>query len=200
MDGFNVSHKFWLPLLALFTGARMEEMCQLRASQVNQVDGVWCLNIAQEYPDQSVKTAEDRIVPLHPFRIDQLGFHHYALSRAPEDRIFPDLKRVNDRWGHYASRDFRTFKKACGIDAPKNTKVFHSFRHNVETILQDLEVDQKYINQLTGHAEKGESARYGKPNIELIYERAVLALPWPKKLALEKIKSRWARQHPAKCQ
>ena len=101
MDGFNVSHKFWLPLLALFTGARMEEMCQLRANQVIQVDGVWCLKIAQDYPDQSVKTAEDRIVPLHPFLILNGSMTDGAImppeisehSKRPAGLMLPKIQR-----------------------------------------------------------------------------------------------------------
>ena len=77
-DGFDSQYKFWVPLLALFTGCRMEEICQLRASQVVQEEGIWCLRIAKEYPDQSVKTSENRTVPLHPYLIEQLGFHKLA--------------------------------------------------------------------------------------------------------------------------
>lgn len=188
-DGFDSAYKFWVPLLALFTGCRMEEICQLRVSQVIQEGDIWCLKIAKEYPDQSVKTSEDRIVPLHPFLIEQLGFHLFARGKEPDDRLFTDLNRINNRWGHYVSRHFTVFKKHCGVTNPKVS--FHSFRHLMETTLQGLEVNQRVINQLLGHSEKGEHARYGKPNIPLIYERAVMSLPWPEKLALDKVQSRW---------
>lgn len=110
-DGFSAPYKFWVPLLALFTGSRLEELCQLRASQVIQVENIWCLKIAMDYPDQSVKTSEDRTVPLHPFLIDRLGFHLFVQSEQPDDRLFSELKRINNRWGHYAGRDFTSFKK-----------------------------------------------------------------------------------------
>jgi integrase len=190
-DGFDQPYKFWVPLLGLFTGARLEEICQLRASQVIKEKGIWCLKIAEDYPDQSVKTSETRLVPLHPLLTDKLGFHKWVQETAPDDRVFSELTRRNNRWGQYVTRYFKNYKENVGIISEKGKKVFHSFRHNVETILQDKEVDQKFIDQLTGHAEKGESARYGKTNIELIFKNAVLSLPWAKKLALHKIKSRW---------
>ena len=39
--------RFWIPLLALYTGCRMEELCQLYVDQVIKIDGVWCLRKLQ---------------------------------------------------------------------------------------------------------------------------------------------------------
>jgi hypothetical protein len=38
-------HRFWLPLLALFSGARLGELCQLSVDDVREIEGVWCLEI-----------------------------------------------------------------------------------------------------------------------------------------------------------
>ncbi len=154
-----------------------------------QVENIWCLKIAMDYPDQSVKTSEDRTVPLHSFLIDQLGFHLFSQSKQPDDRLFSELKRINNRWGHYAGRDFTSSKKKCGITNSKVT--FHSFRHLMETTLQGMEADQRLIDQLLDHSVRAEHSRYGKPNIPLIYEKCICPLPWPEKLALDKIKSSW---------
>jgi hypothetical protein len=34
-------YQFWLPLLGLYTGCRIEELCQLHVEDVRQVDGIW---------------------------------------------------------------------------------------------------------------------------------------------------------------
>jgi hypothetical protein len=40
--------KFWLPLLGLYTGARLEELCQLHLADIEEVDGVWILGIKSD--------------------------------------------------------------------------------------------------------------------------------------------------------
>ena len=49
----------------------MNELSQLRAQDVQQVDGVWTINITPEAG--TVKNKEARRVPLHPHIIEQ-GF------------------------------------------------------------------------------------------------------------------------------
>lgn len=39
---------FWLPLLGLYTGARMEELCQLLLEDVVKRDGFWCIDIRED--------------------------------------------------------------------------------------------------------------------------------------------------------
>ena len=59
-------HRYWLPLLGLFTGARPGEPCQLLVSDVREIEGVWCFDITAE-GGRSLKTrAAHRQVPLHP--------------------------------------------------------------------------------------------------------------------------------------
>ena len=75
-------HRRWIALLALFTGARANEICQLYADYVQQVDGIWCLNIRSGRPDQKLKTANSaRLVPLHRHLL-QAGFIEFVKDRA----------------------------------------------------------------------------------------------------------------------
>ena len=36
---------YWLPLLAYFTGLRIEELCQLRIEDIVQIDGLYCVHV-----------------------------------------------------------------------------------------------------------------------------------------------------------
>ena len=63
---------FWMPLIGLYTGMRIEEVCQLYVSDLKLMDGIWCLDVNQDKPDKSVKTSERRIVPLHPFLVQRI--------------------------------------------------------------------------------------------------------------------------------
>jgi len=183
---------FWIPLLALYTGCRMEELCQLYVNQVLKVEGVWCLEIDEKYEDQSVKTSEKRLVPLHPFLIGELKFPEFVKSlEDPEGRVWVNLIRVNSRYGHGFGRWFGEFKKRSGIDSRK--KVFHSFRHTVITHLKYKDVQDRFISELVGHSIEGEKGRYGKRfNPKKLLKETVSKLDFHKELDFSHLKSsRW---------
>jgi len=133
-DKHKKDHNFWIPLIGLFSGMRLEEICQLYVSDLIRIDGIWCLDIKEEKdkPDKSVKTGEKRSVPLHPFLVDDMNFVGYV-KRLPDKkgRIFPKMKRVNNRYGHGLGQWFTKFKVRCGLDPTPRKKTFHSFRHTV---------------------------------------------------------------------
>ena len=122
---------FWVPLLSLLTGARLEELCQLRLEDVKQRDGFWCLDIREDNADRkSVKMVEQRIIPLHPFIVEGLQFPDYAASiDKTKKRVFYELPHVGDRWGHGTTQWFRGFRNRAGVPAPKRKKTFHTLRH-----------------------------------------------------------------------
>jgi hypothetical protein len=65
----------WVPWLCAYSGARLSEVCQLRAEDVVQVDGVWCLKLDPEAGSLKTRSSE-RAIPLHRAVIDSgfLGF------------------------------------------------------------------------------------------------------------------------------
>ena len=165
-------HFFWAPILGLYTGARMEEIGQLYVDDVKQIDGVWALDINESRPDQSVKTSEQRLIPLHDFIVKELKFIDYINSLPQDGRVFPELKRIQDRYTHGYTQWFSSFKKRCGIDA---NKTFHSFRHSLTTCLLKRDVPDYRIAQLVGHVTDGQTTgRYGKRfKPELLKEKVV---------------------------
>ena len=174
-------YQFWLPLIGLYTGMRIEEICQLYASDLKQIDGVWCLDINEDNPDKSVKTSERRIVPLHPFLVEELNFVGYVKSLPDQkDRIFPELKRIKNRYSHHASLWFSDFKQRCGIVAPPRKKTFHSFRHTVIDHLLQKDIQDRIISMLVGHSIQGQTkGRYGKRlKSKLLLEKAVLHIDY----------------------
>jgi integrase len=195
-DALDKAWQFWIPILALYTGMRLEEICQLYISDVKTEEGFWGLNIIEDEskPDKSVKTSSGkRFVPLHPFVLEELGFVRFV-DRLPdrEGRVFPDLKRTNNRYGNYASIWFTAFRKECGIEAPPRRKTFHSLRHTVSNFLLQRGAYPLAVSALLGHALRGETAgRYkGTHNPDKVLEQAVLKLDYD--LDLSHLKnSRW---------
>lgn len=101
-------HYYWLPLLGLTSGGRLNELAQLHLNDVRQSEnGTWYLDFnlnepdkldtddGDISPDKSLKTVNSiRVVPLHE-SVVRAGLPEYveALRGAGYDRLFPELKR-----------------------------------------------------------------------------------------------------------
>jgi len=174
---------FYVPLLGLFTGARLEELCQLEVGDIYQEGGVWIMDI-NESGDKKIKTSNSkRKVPLHPFLVDSLRFPGFVQSvkAAGHTRVFHDLPEIGGRYGKTVSEWFGRYKERVGITGDdKNKKVFHSFRHTLATALDRSGVQEKQISLLLGHVIKGETGgRYIKPQeAGQLYREAILKLDY----------------------
>ncbi|MBW0169168.1 MAG: site-specific integrase [Hydrogenophaga sp.] len=129
---------YWLPLLGLFTGARIGELCQLHLEDVRCESGVWFIDINERTADKSLKNAwSERQVPLHP-RLVELGFVRWCnqLRKDGFKRVFPELSwNPTNRYAKEPIRAMSQFLEKLGM--PRDgTKVFHSFRHGVNNSLQ----------------------------------------------------------------
>ena len=72
--------RYWIIRLGYYTGARLNEICQIYKTDIRNIDGIWCLDINDE-GNKSVKDkrtkkkkASVRLVPLHPVLIET-GVH-----------------------------------------------------------------------------------------------------------------------------
>lgn len=77
--------------MSLYTGARLNELCQLRVSDVNKVGEIWCLDINEKDGKQLKNVSSTRQIPIHPVRT----YPSTALDRAEEDGyIFDPSERA----------------------------------------------------------------------------------------------------------
>ena len=149
------SHK-WGMLLGMFTGARLNEICQLDIADVQQDGDTWFLNITDEGDDNKrIKSkAGRRKVPLHSELIG-LGFLDFVDSRRNGTRLFPDYSySTNGGYGRNLGRWCNeSFLPKLGIKQPG--LVFHSLRHTVVTRLGQANVPEPIIQCIVGHARSG---------------------------------------------
>lgn len=140
---------YWGPLLALYTGARVNELCQLLLDDVVMWQGrILCFNITDLEPDEDeygtappapryaegeesrVKnTASRRWVPVHP-KLLELGFTDYVayLKEQGHKQLFPDAAFEDaSGYGRKLSRHWQSFSREIGVWRERK-KVFHSFR------------------------------------------------------------------------
>jgi len=138
--------RFWVPLIALFAGLRLNEACQLDVADVLVVEGVDCLlvsaGIASPSNDKRLKTASsERYIPIHP-TLRQMGFLDFVAerSRAGGRKLFPELHVSST--GYYSdpfSKWFRRFLAKAGAAQPKTC--FHSFRHCYRDALREARIE-----------------------------------------------------------
>ncbi|KQB10589.1 site-specific integrase [Vibrio metoecus] len=157
----NYKHPYyyWLPLLACFTGARLNELCQLYKEDIYQQDGIWIIRIDEQFEGQKLKnTFSRRAIPIHQ-KLLELGFIDYVKS-VKHSRIFPELKNSRDGFGSGASKWFGRLKLKLGFGKGYD---FHSFRHTFATELKNADISSVIAGELLGHAQQNITYdRYGK--------------------------------------
>jgi integrase len=142
---------YWVPLLGLYTGARIGELCQLRVADLETGKHGVFIRITEEAEGSTVKTeAGHRRVPLHSALV-RLGFLDYveAAKKAGAVSLWPSMRFRKGKPGAYFSDWVNAFHK----DATKNDKapVFHELRHTVRTALHAAHVDRETIGRIIGH-------------------------------------------------
>ena len=160
---------FWLPLLGLYTGARLGELCQLTPSDVREEtyfdsDGeerrAWCIFVTADGEGKRVKTASSvRRFPVHRVLIEQ-GFIDLVKSRQGCARIFDLEPNKDGEWGQDWSKAYGKFLRGtCGIADPK--RVFHSYRHTFKEVCRDCDIGKELADAIQGHDDGDSSDSYG---------------------------------------
>jgi len=173
-DGYNYARtgntrprrgRFWVPLLSLFTGMRLNEACQLTADDIVKEGDVDVILIrSDEAGAKRVKTAAGhRFVPLHP-ELALLGFAAFVQERRASDgptaRLFPELAMAST--GYYSdnfSKWFAHFLNSVGIT--DKSKTFHSFRHTFRDALREADLSLEKVQALGGWTSGSTDAVYG---------------------------------------
>jgi integrase len=152
----------WIPLLALFTGARLEELGQLHVADVKITEGIRYLDMTTVEEGKRYKTRSSRRkIPIHPELI-RLGFMDYVDERrkAGDERLFPEVRSSNESVTAAWSKWWGRYVRKHGITDSR--KVFHSFRHTVKDAFRDSGVDIALNDAIMGHTQGNVSASYGQ--------------------------------------
>ena len=155
--------RFWVPLIALYHGCRLNEICQLDVTDIVSKKGIPCISINSEGNNKSVKNkTSERIIPIHPVIID-LGFLRYVdfQRRSKKNKLFGLNHSNHNGYGTAVQHWFGHYLDSINLSSPD--KVFHSFRHTFETKAVEKRIPAEYQNALCGWADRGIGQRlYGK--------------------------------------
>ncbi|NWG74067.1 MAG: site-specific integrase [Rubrivivax sp.] len=144
---------YWAPLLALFTGMRLEEVAQLKLSDVHRIGGAWALRIANLDEYQSLKTPTSyRTVPVHE-ELLKCGLLEYVESVrvAGHGRLFPSHRNDNKykRWGNALGKWFSRYIDQIGLSDKRLS--FHSFRFTFKQQCTLSGIEDEVRDALAGH-------------------------------------------------
>ncbi|MDC7690659.1 site-specific integrase [Vogesella indigofera] len=152
--------QFFIPLIAIYTGARQSEIAQLNTDDIVEEDGVWGMTISPGSDgDKRVKNhSSRRFVPFHDAIIGAgILDYHKERQESGHEKLFFD-ERVN--YGDTVNKWFnRTFLKQFNF--PNQSKLsFHSLRHTAITQLMEKaacmhEAALTYIKFAVGHSLSG---------------------------------------------
>jgi integrase len=153
--------RFWIPLVGMYSGMRINEICQLHINDMVEVDGIYCFDVnARE--ERSVKTISGRrIVPVHPTLLKS-GFREYVERQGNDNgQVWPNLVKKRDGHAQDFGKFFQRFNRANVTKNPK--RVFHSLRHNMANSLKQAGIQEVVIAEILGHANDSvTTGRYGK--------------------------------------
>jgi integrase len=146
-------YRYWGTLIGLYTGARLNEVCQLQLTDIKRNDDIWYFDINDEGERKSVKnTASRRRVPVHKVLLE-LGILDYVaeLRQRGEKRLFPELSYCpKNGWGRSLGRWFNE-EFLPSLEVKTKELVFHSFRHSMITELKHRNVQPGIVQAIVGH-------------------------------------------------
>lgn len=154
--GFQ-AEQILIPIIALFSGLRVEEICKLRVEDIilDENFNIWYFDI-----NGKVKTkSSERKVPIHSQLIEKFNFISYVdMRKNSNHEMLFDLKSIyykgKIKFSHYFLRDYFTDFRNSFVTKKRIEEdliSFHSLRHSFATRLRSGRVEFYSISNLMGH-------------------------------------------------
>lgn len=201
----DVASRYWCPWIALYSGMRLEEICQLHLSDIREIDGVLCFSINEENIQSAfakhVKSAAGiRNVPIHPWLWNETGLKDFLKLRwqsVPESAwatsmLFPDMQEriltmdlTTTKLGASVTKWFTRYRRSVGVggqEGEASAKTFHSFRHTViEYLHKQARVDLSMLQAVVGHelVDMGVTEGYaGEWPVSVLRDSVIAKINW----------------------
>jgi integrase len=135
-------------LIGLYTGMRLDEICSMTKSNVQDIEGIKCF-----YIDKSKTKAGIRHVPIHSILLPIVENY---LPHNKGEYLFPyanKIKRADGKKGPNYSQAFTRLRNKV-IPGATDRQCFHSLRGHFITQLDREGVEETRIGTITGQIEK----------------------------------------------
>ena len=174
-------HSAWyfVPMIAWYTGARREEICGLKLSEIQQVDGFWQFDFQPTEIRRLKTTTSRRSLPFAD-ELVRLRLPEYveALRDAGETLLFPELV-AESGIGNMGDAYYKNVwtKIATALPWLKRGQANHSFRHTLIDAMKEAGVSSEIRHDFAGHKLNSETeGRYSNAHVKLLRE-ATKAIP-----------------------
>jgi len=164
----NAAVRRWVPWLLAYSGARLNEITQLRYQDIycdtnpdDPDEPIWLMKITPEAG--TVKTSSFRDVPLHPHLVEQ-GFIDYVMTRRGLPLFYdpnrarkkseenPYFRKVGDRLTEWI--------RSIGIN-DEDVQPNHAWRHLFKSTGRYVKIPADALDAIQGHKPANEGASYG---------------------------------------
>lgn len=147
-------HRYWIPWVMLYSGARPGEVAQLHTDDVRQERGIWVMHIIDdgETGKRVKRGSSRRVVPIHSALVT-LGFlEHVERQRsAGQKQVFPEVEIPKE--GQIAaqfSREFNRYLIKVGVKKDRRI-VAYSLRHTFIDAARRVGYFDPQIAIIAGH-------------------------------------------------
>lgn len=176
----------WLPLLSAYTGARREELAQLRVIDVLTNGNIPALRITDEGPDQKVKNAHSlRIIPIPPVCVER-GFLEFVSRRRQAGGTMLFLEQYADKRRNsilremtpdprgrlsevYGGRFSRKILEPLGLKTSR--RAFHALRHSWTDAARRAKIDPEIRRLIAGRLDDEDATEAGYGGSELLADK-----------------------------
>jgi len=150
----------WVPWLCAYTGARVNEMTQIRKDsvylkRVQDQGEAWMIRIAD------TKANAYRDVPVHPHLIEQ-GFLEFVDSSFPGPLFHNEARgRGGQEPGHvHVGGKLAKWVRSLGVRDP-NVDPNHGWRHRFKSLARAVDMREEVFDAIQGHAPASVGRDYG---------------------------------------
>lgn len=163
LSEFNRLARRWVPWLLAYTGARVSEITQIRACDIQQESDIWFIDITPTAG--STKNGEARKVPLHSHLIEQ-GFTSFAKPGSETPLFYQDgAGNENNPAPSLCASSLAKWVRTLGIDAPQPN---HGWRHRFKTTARTVGMEEYVADKIQGHAPTNQSRGYGQVTLSVL--------------------------------
>lgn len=166
---------YWVPMIAWYTGMRLDEICGLQLDEVKFEGGLWQIEVKPNSLRGLKTVGSTRVLPVAS-QLLKLGFDKYveALRAEGEWLLFPELLPESGigtlgrafyktRWTHLAKQ------LPFLVDGQAN----HSFRHTAIDAMKAAGISSEIRADFAGHKLASETeGRYSNAHMELLRKAA----------------------------
>jgi|GEM_PF-6446261 len=152
--------RFWVPLICLFSGLRLNEACQIWSDDFIEENGAFFFRIDRN-PDRRQKTktlSAVRKIPIHPQLVEMGVFD--LMDHDNPHHVFPDLA-YDEKKKNYSDTFSSWFGRVLDHQGARITKTsFHSFRHNFKKKVEGTGIDDEHLYKIMGWSPDKKSMKF----------------------------------------